>query len=91
MKLAIAKYFKINFMSISPTGSIRLCWPFYREFLVTCMRAGMQVLRGSLKVQNHSAPVCQIIRLAGRKGTYLHLGFSLARRSQRAVAIETFC
>lgn len=53
MKLAIAKYFKINFMSISPTGSIRLCWPFYREFLVTCTRAGMQVLRGSLKVQNH--------------------------------------
>lgn len=32
MKLAIAKYFKINFMSISPTGSIRLYWPFYREF-----------------------------------------------------------
>lgn len=32
MKLAIAKYFKINFMSISPTRSIRLYWPFYREF-----------------------------------------------------------
>ena len=34
---------------------------------VTCMRVGMQVLRGSLKVQNHSVSVCQIIRMAGTK------------------------
>lgn len=34
---------------------------------VTCMGVGMQVLRGSLKVQNHSVSVCQIIRMAGKK------------------------
>ena len=32
MKLAIAKYFKINFMSISLTSSIRLYWPLYRKY-----------------------------------------------------------
>ena len=34
---------------------------------VTCMRVGIQVLRGSLKVQNHPVSVCQIIRRAGKK------------------------
>lgn len=46
-----------------------------QRVLVTCTRVGMQVLRGSLKVQNHSAPGCQIIWLAGKKKTDL-LGFS---------------
>lgn len=62
-----------------------------QSVFVTCRRVGMQVLRGSPKVQNHPAPVCQVIRLAGKKMTYLHFGLSLAKRSQRAVTIETFC
>lgn len=49
-----------------------------QRVLVTCTRVGMQVLRGSLKVQNHSALMCQIIKLAGKKRTYLHFGFSFA-------------
>lgn len=62
-----------------------------QRVLVTCRGVGMQVLRGSLKLQNHAALVCQIIRLAGKKRPYLHLGFSLARRFQRTLNIETFC
>ena len=62
-----------------------------QRVFVTCRRVGTQVLGGSPKVQHHPAPVCQVIRLAGKKMTYLHFGFSLVKRSQRAVTIETFC
>lgn len=66
MKLTVAKYFKINFMSISPSPSIKPYWPFHKGFGGLHER-GMQVLRDSLKAQNCSAPVCQIIRLPGKK------------------------
>lgn len=38
-----------------------------QRVLVTCAGVQTQVLRGSLKVQNHSGPVCQITRLAGKR------------------------
>lgn len=46
-----------------------------QRVLVTCTRVGMQVLGGSLKVQNRSAPVCQIIWLAGKKKDLLGFSF----------------
>lgn len=51
-----------------PDWLYKIVLAILQRIWVTCMRVGMQVLRGSLKVQNHSAPVCQIIRLAGKKG-----------------------
>lgn len=74
-----------------PDWLYKIVLAILQRVLVTCTRVGMQVLRGNFEVQNHSAPVCQIIRLAGKKMTYLHFGFSLARRSQRTTDIKIFC
>lgn len=48
-----------------PNRLYKIVLAILQRVLVTCAGVEMQVLRGSLKVQNHSGPMCQITRLAG--------------------------
>lgn len=64
-----------------PSPVYKIVLAILQSVLVTCMRVGLQVLRGSLEVQNHSlSPSAPNHQTGWQKSTHLHFCFSFARR-----------